>query len=208
LRANRERPEKILVAMHKLADGETRFLKYEDIVVRAFEMFPGEFALRGYPQYPDSSDIHKPLYGVLKRQGLIRSANKTFALTALGVERAKRLMLSAGKAIEEPRSADRLTRAEDAEVDRALKSAAFGLFIDDKRDRILDTDFYAFFGCTVRTPKNDFIGRLNATRNAIKHAKKLGKPDSKTAKALSELIAYLNERFEADIDGKVGSHAH
>jgi len=74
-----ERPEKILVAMSRLANGSTKPLKYEDIVVQAFEMFPKDFALRGYPNYPDSSDIHKPLYGILKRRGLVRAAHKTFA---------------------------------------------------------------------------------------------------------------------------------
>ena len=45
-----ERPEKILVAMYRLAHGRTSPLKYEDIVVKAFELFPEEFALRGYSQ--------------------------------------------------------------------------------------------------------------------------------------------------------------
>ncbi len=69
-KAGRERPEKILVAMYALTDGETRMLSYEDIVVKAFELFPDEFALRGYPNFPDASDIHKPLYGPLRRAGL------------------------------------------------------------------------------------------------------------------------------------------
>ena len=51
--------------MYELAGGTTKSLKYEDIVVKAFERFPDEFALRGYPQFPDASDIHKPLYGLL-----------------------------------------------------------------------------------------------------------------------------------------------
>ena len=65
-KSSRERPEKILVAMHRLAEGGTEFLRYEDIVVKAFEMFPDEFALRGHSRFSDSSDIHKPLYGILK----------------------------------------------------------------------------------------------------------------------------------------------
>src|SRR5690242_8659451 len=93
---SKERPQKILVAMFKLSKGKTIPLKYEDIVVKAFEMFPDEFALRGYPKYPYSSDIHKPLYGPLKRQGFIRSANKTFSLTSRGAEVAQRLIESAG----------------------------------------------------------------------------------------------------------------
>src|SRR5690242_7249731 len=91
VRPTRDRPEKILIAMYELASNGAGFLKYEDIVVRAFEMFPEEFALRGYPQYPDSSDIHKPLYGALKKNGWVRSSNKAFGLTPLGIERAERL---------------------------------------------------------------------------------------------------------------------
>ena len=49
-RKAQQRPLKILVAMHDLSGGTTKSLKYEDIVVRAFEMFPEEFALRGYPR--------------------------------------------------------------------------------------------------------------------------------------------------------------
>src|SRR2546426_10151529 len=104
---SRERPQKILVAMLKLSGSTTKSLKYEDIVVKAFELFPDEFALRGYPKFPDSSDIHKPLYGVLKRGGMVRAANKTFRLTQRGVETARRLVEAAGKTLEQARSADR-----------------------------------------------------------------------------------------------------
>ncbi len=55
------RPEKIILAMCNLSKGTTSPCRYEDIVVKAFEMFPKDFQLRGHPQYPDSSDIHKPL---------------------------------------------------------------------------------------------------------------------------------------------------
>ena len=202
-----ERPDKILLAMHDLAAQKPGFLKYEDIVVKAFAMFPDEFALRGYPQYPDSSDIHKPLYGVLKKQGLVRSANKAFALTPRGIEQAEHLTRGNASKKEQPRSADRLTRAEELEVDRVAKSAAFALFTTDKRDRILDTDFYAFFGCTVRTSKNDFIGRVAATTDALKHSKKLNKPDPATAKVMMELLGFMNVRFKSEFDGKAGGNA-
>src|ERR1017187_9591861 len=85
------RPDKILLALHSLSDKTIRPCKYEDIVVKAFQLFPEDFQLRGYPQFPDSSDIHKPLYGPLKRAGLVRAANKTFALTERGLTRATSL---------------------------------------------------------------------------------------------------------------------
>lgn len=202
VRHGRERPEKILVAMHKLANGKCDFLKYEDIVVTSFRTFPDEFALRGYAQYPDSSDIHKPLYGVLKRQGLVRAASKTFALTPRGVQVAKRLIAAAGESLNQTRSPERMTRDARSEVEHLLKSAAYRLHMEGKLDRILDTDFYAFFGCTVRTGRNDFLGRLNTVKAAVGTAKKLRQPDAGTAKKLSGVLSFLLERFANEIEVK------
>lgn len=99
----RERQEKILRAIFEVAGGTTRVCAYEDIVVKAWKMWPEEFGLRGYDhQYPDSSDLHKPLYGPLKREGLVRSSNKKFGLTERGLAAVERLQ-SGG----EPRLADR-----------------------------------------------------------------------------------------------------
>ncbi len=201
---SRERPEKILVAMMKLSDGTTKPLKYEDIVVKAFQLFPDEFALRGYPQFPDSSDIHKPLYGVLKRGGMVRAANKSFGLTQRGVETARRLVGAAGQTLEQARNADRMTRDVRLEVERMLVSAAFKLHLDGQVAKVLDTDFYAFLGCTVRTSRNDFLGRLDATEDAVKTAKRLGQPDPETAKSLANLWSALREKFNDLIERRRG----
>src|SRR5262245_12423231 len=96
--------------MHRLSRGTTRPLKYGDIVVEAFKMLPDESALRGHPEFPDSSDIHKPLYGPLKRAGFVIAAQKSFRLTSRGVERAEQLVAKAGKKLEESRDGNRLAR--------------------------------------------------------------------------------------------------
>lgn len=196
----KERPEKILVAMHRLSKGTTKMLKYEDIVVEAFKMFPDEFALRGHPQYPDSSDVHKPLYGVLKRRGLVRAAHKTFALTTKGVETAQRLIANAGASLDDARSADRMTRDVQAEVDRMLASDAFAFFVNGKREKILDTDFYNFIGCTVRTPPNDFLGRVNTTTDAVDVAVRLGQPDRDAVERLAAAWLFLQQQFKPQIN--------
>jgi hypothetical protein len=201
---SKERPQKILVAMFKLSGGP-KPLKYEDIVVKAFEMFPEEFALRGYPNYPDSSDIHKPLYGPLKRQGLIRSANKMFALTPRGVEIAKQLIELAGASLEEVMSdGRRITRTQQAEVERMLTSEAHKLFANGESGRILDTDFYRFIGCTVRTPRNEFLGRMTGTDLAVKAAKKLNYPSSDAASALHDEWEFMTKQFKTLIDRQKG----
>src|SRR5437763_13408057 len=117
-KTGRERPEKILVAMYSLTDGKTQMLRYEDIVVKAFELFPDEFALRGYPNFPDASDIHKPLYGPLRRAGLIRRANKTFALTPKGMELGNRLSNALQQKGIPHVEGERMTRDKEAEIQR------------------------------------------------------------------------------------------
>jgi hypothetical protein len=200
----RERPEKILVAMLRLSSGTTRSLKYEDIVVEAFKMFPDEFALRGHPEYPDSSDIHKPLYSVLKRGGFIRSSNKTFALTARGVEKAQELRRGAGDQIDVPRDGRRMPRDAQLEVERMAKSAAYVLFVNEQPEKILDTDFFAFLGCTVRTPRNDFAGRVATIESAIATANEIGQPDEETATSLKKAWAFLRKKFQSLIERRNG----
>ncbi len=154
--------------MNTLSGGTSKSLRYEDIVVKAFEMFPEDFALRGYPKYPDSSDIHKPLYGPLKRAGHVLAGNKQFRLTQKGLDRARQLSTSRGKI--EKTAAERLSRDKEAEIQRIFQTEAFRLFFDDKGDTILDTDFYAYLGVTVRTPRNDFLGRLKTVEEAVNAA--------------------------------------
>src|SRR5437899_1000621 len=127
------KPQKILSVMFELSKGDSKPLQYEDIVVTAFERYPEDFQLRGYPQYPDSSDIHKPLYE-MKQQGLLRSANKTFELTPRGLEVASKLRHA------QSQDRDRLTKQEENEVTRILNSAAFRLFHEGRKESILDTD--------------------------------------------------------------------
>jgi hypothetical protein len=81
-----------------------------------------------------------------------------------------------------------------------LSCAAFGFFRNGRPEKILDTDFYAFMGATVRTARNDFIGRLTSTGGAIKAANRLDYPDKETAKGLASTWKYLQERFNQEID--------
>ena len=168
----RERQEKILRAIFEVAGGTTRVCAYEDIVVKAWKMWPEEFGLRGYDhQYPDSSDLHKPLYGPLKREGLVRSSNKKFGLTERGLAAVERLQ-SGG----EPRLADRgrLERDEKAEILRLVDRSAVRMLPNP--EQLLDTDLYDFYGVTVRTKPAEFAGRLNTVDAAIDAAVKAKDP--------------------------------
>jgi hypothetical protein len=185
------KPQKILAVMLDLCKGEPKALQYEDIVVAAFKHYPEDFQLRGYPQYPDSSDVHKPLYE-MKQQGLLRSANKTFELTARGLEVAAKLMHS------ENENKDRLTKLEESEIKRIVNSAAFSLFQEGKKDSILDTDFYEYLGVTVRTSRANCLGRLSNVEYAV--AAHEQKRADNLSQALRVLHDFLLSKFKTDID--------
>jgi len=188
------RYDKILLAMFELSNGSTKPLAYEDIVVKTFELFPGDFALQGYPQYPNSSDVHKPLYGPLKDKGLVRTANKNFSLTEKGIEHTR--LLSTKQKGEKAHFTERLSRDKQKEVDRLLQTDAFKLFEMGEKDKLLDSDLYAFYGVTVRTKTHDFLGRITAAQEAINEACRVF-PEETRFTVLSELNSFLltSERF-------------
>lgn len=82
----------ILLSIYEVAEGTTRLVAYEDVVVAAWKFFPQEFGLRGYiEKYPDSSELHRPLYGALERERLVRVQRSKLALTESGLAAAGRL---------------------------------------------------------------------------------------------------------------------
>lgn len=204
------RPEKILVAMYQLSGGKTKGLEYEDIVVTAWKLFPEDFGLRKYVrEYPDASDIHKPLYGPLKSRGLVLSGNKKFKLTDKGLEYAARLdkvrrgVLPLDKVIGQTATPDRLSRDKEAELKRIFDTDAFRYFATGQREKILDTDFYAYLGATVRMERHAFLGRLQAVSDAVKDAARISQnPKHQIA---AELHAYVCKGFAEIIDRKKGN---
>jgi hypothetical protein len=187
------KPQKILAVMYDLCKGRAQPLLYEDIVVAAYKRYPEDFQLRGYPQYPDSSDIHKPLY-LMKQRGYILAANKMFELTQRGIEVAQNLMHS------DLSDKDRLTKQEEHEIDRIIKSAAFRLFQQKQEGSILDTDFYEYLGVTVRTAKGDFRGRLSNVEHAVQaHTEK--RRDA-LSEQLGHLHKFLTTKFRQEIEAR------
>ncbi len=108
--------QRILATMYDLSSSRAKSLQYEDIVVEAFKKYPEEFQLRGYPNFPDASDVHKSLYE-MKKKGLLRTANKTFELTERGLDVAKELFHDAPA-----ENKDRLTKQEESEIKRITNS--------------------------------------------------------------------------------------
>lgn len=160
------RSEKILYVLYVISGKSRKSIRYEDIVVKAFEMYPNDFHLKGYPQFPESGDlVHKPLYD-FKKKGLLVAGNKMFALTEKGLVASERIESAVtGKTVS---NTERVTRDIEKEVGRVSKTPGFALFVNGESDNIVDTDFFEYLGATVRTSRNDFLGRLNTLTDVVK----------------------------------------
>lgn len=169
-----DRHAKILIAMYYRSGGEPRAIPYEDIVVEAFRRFPENFQLRGYPEYPDASDIHKPLYGPLKSGGYVRgAAKKEFRLTPLGLATARQLVEQEGS-LKNSAPIVRVDRDAESELNRLRGTRAYRNYMAGRAGSVVDSDFYAFFKVSVRTKPHEFAGRLSATRELVKTAREAG----------------------------------
>lgn len=194
------RSQKILISLYQLADGTNKQIRFEDIAVRAFKNFSADFQLKGYPQYPDTGDIiHKPLYSELKKGGYVLSGNKYFSLTPKGIVYAKKLLCVSENDIKPGKTSSfvKLTADQEKELDRLKTSKAVELFLNGKKEEILDIDFYSYLEVTVRTNKYDFLGRLTTVEEAINATK--GRSEE-LYKKLRECHAYLLQKFKGNID--------
>lgn len=194
------RSQKILISLYQLADGTNKQVRFEDIAVRAFKNFSADFQLKGYPQYPETGDIiHKPLYSELKKGGYVLSGNKYFSLTPKGIVYAKKLLRESEKEMQLGKNTSfvKLTADQQKELERLKGSKAVELFLNGKKEEILDIDFYSYLEVTVRTNKYDFLGRLTTVEDAINATK--GKSDE-LYKKLRECHAFLLEKFKGNID--------
>lgn len=175
----------------------------------AWKLFPEDFGLRKYVrQYPDASDIHKPLYGPLKDRGYVLSGNKKFRLTEKGLAYATQLdkvrqgVLPLEQVVGGSNAVDRLSRDKEAELKRIVESDAFRYFAVGQPEKILNTDFYAYLGATVRTEKHEFLGRLNCVAEAVADAARISQ--NQKYQLVAQLHDYLCKRFAGIIERKRG----
>lgn len=188
--------DKLLIVIYEMSSGKQSTLKYEDIFVKAFKKYPDDFHLRGYPEYPDTGDsTQRPLYN-LRKDGLIQVHNKFVTLTEKGIAYAKQITRM------EPsfpkKSLQKLGRDIMSEIERIKNTDVLPLFVADKKDQIVDTDFFTYLGTTVRTERTDFGARIKTVQDVIKAIK-----TDDSYKIIVDLHNYLFERFKDIIKTKL-----
>lgn len=195
--------QKVLVALYRLWKAGRKKVRYEDIVVRAFKDYQADFHLKGYPEYPDSGDaVHKPLYDYRKR-GMVLASNKMFSLTPQGSAEAQRLQAIEKGMPSVVESRRRLERNAQIEMERIKQLEGFRLFLAGKPDDIIDSDLFDYLGVSVRSTKNDFLGRVEAMSSAIAAIASSGLKDA-VLMAACQFHQFLMNRFAVEIASKGG----
>lgn len=180
--------EKVLVALYRISDNNGKAVSYEDLVVGAFRAYPDDFALRGYPEYPDASDIHKPVYQILKPRGLVRISNKTFQLTESGRKAAAKLVGQIGTSPPGVRLTRKLTQA----IDRYMRSAAVKLVAEGEQNELIDVDCQRFYGFAAWTKPREASALREEFRSALET---ISSVDTQKAEILRRTDSKLYLRF-------------
>ena len=135
----------------------------EMIIVKSWEMFPSDFGLRGFPQYPAGNLVIRLLTN-LGRDNFISGNVNNYKITQKGREFIEKgtIEQTKGKSnmTEFPRHIDRHV---EFEINRILKSGVFEYFSTGQKD-FLETDLFEFLGTSVRSFKNnrgDYLSRYN-----------------------------------------------
>lgn len=177
---------KILYVLNLLSVNNEK-IKFDDLVVQCFKTFPDTFSLDSYPDFPDSHKINRSIYTDLKPKGLIKTfGNNYYKLTLAGFNIAKNFLYEE-KQITNINSF-KFDKEEILILKRLFKTKAYALFVSDKKDLIVDSDFYQFFRISIRMSKNDFLSNLNLVKKIINEAKKNKVNNTQTLSEVSEFL--------------------
>lgn len=209
--------EKLVVAAADLQQRGTSPFSAEDLVVRAWRLFPDTFGLAGYADehgdlmYPDSNRVFSEIMGTkpVRKRGLLEKVGrKQYRLTHSGISLAELLSSRQGQAPEKTG----LGRAARLDLQRLMGTRAFQKFTNGQRDRITFYDACAFWGISPRSSAMNLAARREhvagllrsgvtslhgAQEQALSHGGQTLSEDD--LKALSQLDSYLVDQFEKEL---------
>ena len=206
--------EKLLsaaVALSSASDHEG--FSAEDLVVKAFELFPEMFSLKGYPHYPNSNAVLTQVMGrsapLIVRVWVAKTGTKRYRLTPKGLEDYADL-----PGVESAPASVQLARRKEDALGRLLTSPAYVLFSSGDRESITFHQYCRFYGLTAGDSWQVVRGKLEETHRHLDESRRLGesgqgvrvfsragrggRTDEFSAEDLLRLTAlarYLAERF-------------
>lgn len=187
---------KILRAIYQLDKNkeERDKITKEMMIVKAWKMFPSDFSMKGYPQYPNA-DISKYITALF-RANLLKGGFHNYRITEKGIKfvEEEKLKKQPKKSLDKTK----LPRYIEFEINRILTSKVFEYFSNDKKD-FLETDLFEFLGTSARSFKDsnqsNFLSRYNlVVKEVIPFCQKNKNLDNRLNKII-ELWNSLQNKF-------------
>lgn len=195
--------EKLILAAADLESGGTAPFAAEDLVVRAWELFPDTFGLAGYndrsgqPRFPDSNRVFSEIMGSkpIRKRGLLQKVGrKKYTLTQSGRDFAR---LLATRGTDAPQKSG-LSRDFKQDLRRLLGSRAVEKYTEGREDDITFYDACAFWGISPRSSAMNLAARTEHVRAMVETAStSLGGADEQLLKHGGEVLSRRDlERLE------------
>lgn len=211
--AHLSKAEKLLVAAGRLAEeGKTEF-SAEDLAVQAHRLFPHDFSLKGYKEYPDSNAVFTQVMGrkaaVIVRGWLEKIGTKQYRLTPKGIDNLNQLDPEEGGKV-----VVRLDRKREEKLGHLLTSQAFELYKAKRQNEITFHQFCRFAEISARDKWQKILGKLESLEHAVGEAKQMGEAGEgariwvrnrsveyspEDLRTLEPLLRFLKERFNIEM---------
>lgn len=202
----------LLAAGHLTSSGRTEF-SAEDIVVAAHQLYPADFSLKGYPQFPDSNKVYTQIMGksaaLFVRGWLEKVGTKTYRLTPKGASDLSEV--DSGGAQERNLQIER--RKED-EFGRILTSDIFELFRAGNEEAITFHQFCRFAGLSARDKWQKVVSQLQQLEHSVREVVSAGESGQgmkfhfrkrnysfspEELRTLGALYVFVMERFRSEM---------
>jgi hypothetical protein len=138
----------------------------EMMVVKSWKMFPSDFSMKGYPQYPNA-DISKYITALF-RTNFLKGGFHNYKITEKGKKfiEEEKIKKQPKKSIDKTK----IPRYIEFEINRILASKVFEYFSGGKED-FLETDLFEFLGTSARSFKDNnqsnFLSRYNLVAKEV-----------------------------------------
>lgn len=164
--SNATKSYKILKAIYELEKDKKSIGKItkETMVIKAWKMFPSEFSIKGYPQYPNA-DISKYITALF-RKNLLRGGFYNYKITEKGKKFIEEEKEKPKKQTKNLSNTNKTPRYIELEINRILKSKVFEYFSTGKKD-FLEIDLFEFLGTSARSFKDSNQSNFLAKYNLI-----------------------------------------
>ena len=200
--------DKTLITIYELEKefGSSKKITVEDIAVKSWKLYPKDFCMKGYPQFPHGNN---PKYMTkLLENNLVIGGVYSYKLTSKGREYAEKLLakkLSCGK--DKRKDSKEVPRHISEEISRIVNSKVFRYYLENKSPELVDSDLFDFLGTSSRSllagDKNVFLSRYNAIVKDVIPFCREKQAEYEYAREILDLWLLLYDKFKSLIENKI-----